>query len=337
MKKVCILGAGAWGTAIATVLAHNGHQIKLWCREPEVAKNIKTNRINERYLPGVILSPLIEPITDLKDALCGAEYVFEAVPVKFLRSILEQTKSCFSPEQTFVILSKGIEQETLMLPSQIIDDVFGYSVKKAVIAGPSFAQDLAQKSITAVSLAAQDCAIGTSLQEMMATPYFRPYISLDMIGVQVGAALKNVITLAIGMLEGAGYGDNVKAYILTRGLHEMEQIAVKLGGKTETLYGLSGIGDLVLTGMGSMSKNLAIGKELGSGKTLQELETIMHTLPEGINTAASVHQLMTQYALDLPVCQGVYSIIFQNMRIEDFLQKLMARPLEAECAIKILE
>src|SRR5581483_5663284 len=148
MKKICILGAGSWGTAFATLLAENGHHVKLWCRESSVAESIKKNQVNDHYLPGIKLSPLIEPITDLKTALCDAEHVFEAIPITFLRSILEETKTCFVPGQTFVILSKGIEQKTLMLPSQIIDDVYTFKVKKAVISGPSYARDLAEKQIT---------------------------------------------------------------------------------------------------------------------------------------------------------------------------------------------
>lgn len=333
MKKICILGAGSWGTAVATILAQNGHHIKLWCREQEVAQDIKQMRMNKRYLPGIALSPLIEPITDLKEALCGAEYVFEAIPVKFLRSVLDQTKHCFSPDQTFVILSKGIEQETSFLPSQIIDDVYGYQEKKAVLSGPSFARDLAEKQITAVTIAAQNCDTAHDVQLLLATSHFRPYISLDLMGVQVGGAIKNVIALAIGMLDGAGYKDNVKAYILTRGLNEIVQLSIALGGKQETIYGLSGVGDLVLTSMGTLSKNVAAGREIGKGKTMQELLQEMPTLPEGINTVQSVQKLIDLHKLDLPICKGVYQILFGEQKVSDFLQQLMNRPLKPECAL----
>jgi glycerol-3-phosphate dehydrogenase (NAD(P)+) len=330
MNKICILGAGSWGTAVASLLSQNGHHIKLWCREPEIATDIKQNGTNSKYLSGVTLSSLIEPVTDLKEALCGANFVFEAIPVKFLRSVLMETTQCFSPNQIFVILSKGIE-ETLMLPSQIIDDVYGYNVKKVILSGPSYARDLAEKQITAVTIAAQDCATAQEVQHLIATSHFRPYISLDLIGAQVGGALKNVIALAIGILDGAGYGDNVKAYILTRGLNELVQLSQALGGKQETIYGLSGVGDLVLTSMGKLSKNVAAGKEIGKGKTLNEISESMGNLPEGINTVQSVQKLISQHQLDLPICTGVYQIIFNNQKIEDFLQSLMNRPLKPEC------
>lgn len=334
MNTVSVLGAGAWGTAIAQLLAENGYHVKLWCHEPEVAASIKTTGINERYLSGFKLHKSIEPITDLKTAICATQFVFEAVPVLFLRSVVAQTVHCFSNDQIWIILSKGIEKNTLMLPSQIIDDVFGYETKKAVLAGPSFAQDLLQKQITAVTIAAVDCSIGQTIQKMLANHYFRPYVSLDMIGVQVGASIKNVITLGIGMLDGAGYKDNAKAFLLTRGLHEMVSLAVVLGGKPETLYGLSGVGDLVMTATGNLSKNLALGKRIGAGARLADLQAELGTLPEGINTAQSVHELMQKFNLDLPVCKGIYDCVFENKQVSDLFTVLLTRPLEEECLIK---
>ncbi len=309
--NVTVLGAGAWGTAIANLLSENNNHIKLWCREPEVVQQIKT--------------------IDIRHALSNSSYVFLAIPVKFLRSILEQGKEFFSADQTLIILSKGIEQDTLMLPSQIIDDVLGDQTAKAVLMGPSFAKDLSQRQVTAVILAAQDCLTAQSLQKLIATSYFRPYISLDIIGVQIGAALKNVIALAVGILEGAGMGDNVKSYIITRGLAEMMQIVVALGGKQQTVFGLAGVGDLILTAMGKSSKNLLFGKELGKGILFDELVSTWPTLPEGINSAQSINQIIKKYSLEMPICAGVYAIIFHNQSIETYINQLMTRPLEREC------
>lgn len=334
MKIVCVLGEGAWGTAISTLLANNGFTVKLWCYDPKVAQAIVDTRYNERYLPGVQLSELIIPTTNLSEAVGNVPLVFEAIPVKFLRTVLQQVKDVVVPEQKWIVLSKGIEQESLLLPTQLIDEVFEKQLPKAVLVGPSYAKDLSEKQITAVTLAATDCNFGLALQKMLANDYFRPYLSLDIIGVQVGAAIKNVVTLAVGMLDGAGYDDNVKAFIFTRGLGEMVTIAQAFGGKAETLYGLSGVGDLVLTAMGKQSKNREVGRRLGIGQSLEKILDETGYIPEGINTINSVYQLMQQKNLDLPVCQGVYEIIHNKKSISALLEDLMQRPLEQECLIK---
>ncbi len=334
MKKVCMLGEGAWGTAVSTLLANNGYAVNLWCHDPEVAQEIQTERCNERYLPNVTLAESIKPTTSHKEALANVQWVFQAIPVKYLREVLQSAKPYVTPEQVWVVLSKGIEKDSLLLPTQMIDDVFDVEVKKAVFAGPSFAHEVATKRITAVAIAAIDCAIGLELQTLLANEYFRPYITTDIIGVQVGAALKNVITLGIGLLDGAGYADNTKALLITRGLHEMVQLIRSFGGRQETAYGLSGVGDLVLTSMGKLSRNLEVGKQLGAGKSL---DTILHEtgyIPEGINTVESVHQLAKRQQLELPICQGIYDVIFSDLSIDQMLKQFMAQPLEWECKVE---
>ncbi|HMD54395.1 MAG TPA: NAD(P)H-dependent glycerol-3-phosphate dehydrogenase, partial [Phycisphaerae bacterium] len=271
MKNICVLGDGAWGTAVATLLAHNGYHVKLWCHDAANVQTIARTHINERYLPEHHLSENIIPTASLKDAMCGSQWIFEAIPVQYLRSVIAQAAPYFTDDQVWVILSKGIEQNTLMLPTQIIDDVSGMQHKKAVCAGPSFAADLASKQVTAVSVASTDCALIPELQSMLENEYFRLFPNTDLIGVQVGGALKNVITLGVGMLEGAGYTDNTKAFLVTRGLQEMAVAAKALGGDPETIYGLSGVGDLMLTALGKLSRNLAVGKRLGHGDALQHI------------------------------------------------------------------
>jgi len=333
MKSVCMIGEGAWGTAVATLLVHNGYTVKLWCHDASVVDTIKQTRENKRYLPGIMLDEKIEPTAQLDEAVCGVQYVFEAIPITYLRSVLQDAKPCFSQEQIWVVLSKGIEQDTLLLPTQILDDVFGTDVQKAMFAGPSFAHDVASKQITAVTIGTPDCAFGSELQKMLANEYFRPYFSTDMIGVQVGSALKNVITLGIGMLDGAGYTDNPKAFLFARGLHEIVQLAQTLGGKQETIYGLSGVGDLVLTAMGKLSKNLEVGRRLGAGQSLDEILEQTGYIPEGINTVKAVNQLIAKHKLPLPICQGIYEVIFESQSLEAMLKKLMAQPLEWECPL----
>ncbi len=334
MKRVAVIGEGAWGTAVATLLAHNGYEVIVWCYHEQVVSQINDDHCNKKFLSDIELSTSIRATTDMKEALCDVQWVFEAIPVKFLRSVLQQAKECFTPEQVWVVLSKGIEQETLLFPTQIIDEVLGATTKKTVFAGPSFAQDVAKQQITAVAVAAPDCDLGIALQKMLANDFFRPYITTDMIGVQVGAALKNVITLGIGMLDGAGYTDNAKAFLLTRGLHEMVQFSQAVGGTQETVYGLSGVGDLVLTSMGKLSRNLEVGKRLGKGQSLDEILKETGSLPEGINTVQSVDQLIKKNNLDLPICRGIYNVIFTELTIATMLQTLMAQPLTWECETK---
>lgn len=329
-KTVAVLGGGAWGTAFSTLLAHNGNNVRLWCFEPEVAQAISKDRYNERYLPGIQLDERIQAVTQLEQALSDVTWVFEAIPVKFLRTVLQQCKPFFSSQHRWVVLSKGIENDTLLFPTQIINDVFETTVRTAVVSGPSFAKDLAQKKITAVTVAAAESSVCIELQEMLACDYFRPYRSDDMLGVQLGGAFKNVLTLGIGMLDGAGFGDNTKAFLLTAGLKEMVSCARALGAKEQTIYGLSGVGDVVLTSMGGLSRNLAVGKRLGSGQALERVLKETGFIPEGINTVRSVYQLAEREGIVVPILSGLYHVIFGDQTVEGLLQKLMARPLEVE-------
>lgn len=328
---IAVLGDGAWGTAVATLLAHQGFTVRLWCHTQEVADSIATTGYNHQFLPGVKLSHAIVPVRDIAQAVCGAEWVFEAVPVAFLRGVLEQVRHCFTQEQTWVVLSKGIEHTTLLFPSDIIDDVFGYSTKKVIFSGPSFAHDLSRQQITAVSLASVDVALAQALQHILANHYFRPYVCDDPVGAQVGGALKNVIALAVGLLDGAGYTDNAKAFLLTRGLQEMVHLTTALGGKASTLYGLSGVGDLVLTAMSIQSRNFVVGQRLGKGESLSSIMSSMGgKVPEGSNTVQSVKQLQQKLGISLAICSGVYDVIFKEKALQDMLEALMTFPLESE-------
>lgn len=329
-SHVGVLGEGAWGTAVATLLAENGYDVRLWCYDPAVAQTVRQERTNARYLPGIVLDHKIQPTTDLREAICGARWVFQATPVQYLRAVLQKTIICFSSEQIWVVLSKGIEQKTLMLPGQIIDDVFGCTVQKAVLAGPSFAADLARKQPTAVTLAATTVEVGLELQVVLANSYFRPYLSRDFAGVQVGGALKNIFALGVGILDGAGFGDNAQAFLLTRGLREMEALAVAFGGVKETLYGLSGMGDLVMTAMGEQSRNLVVGRRLGKGESLTTILQTLGHVPEGINTLQSVYQFAQKNKMPVPLCTGIYQIVFENRSVAQFLHECMLQPLEYE-------
>jgi len=331
--KVTVLGEGAWGTAVATLLAENGYNVCLWCYHESVAEEIETKHINSKYLPGIELNKKIVPTVDIKEAIVGTQWIFEAIPVQFLRSVLEDCAPYYDADQIWVILSKGIENKTLMLPTQILDEVLCNTVCKAVFSGPSFAHDLAHKQLTAATIAVENCQTAYKLQELLANTYFKPYNSLDIIGVQVGGALKNVITLCIGMLDGAGYTDNAKAFVLTQGLHEIVEVATALGGSAQTLYGLSGLGDLVLSAMGEHSRNLEVGKRLGRGEKLKAILEDMNSIPEGVDTTRSLYQLQKKLNLNLPICTGVYNILFKDKTLKDLLNTLICEPSLSECQL----
>jgi len=382
MKKVCMLGSGAWGTAVSLLLADNGFDVNMWCCEREVAKSITEENCNKIYFPEHKLNKKIKAFTHIERAMRDCDIIFEATPVKFLRSVLEQAKPYYNKNQIWVVLSKGIEQETLLFPSQIIDHVFmsetdaspkieqeetlapsgvigetlrfkmppGITgIKKVVVSGPSFAKDVAAKQITAVDIASQDPEIAHKVSKLLSNNYFKTYIKEDILGLQIGGALKNVVALAIGMLDGAGYTDNAKAFALTRFLHEMSQLAEFLGVKKEILYGLSGMGDLVLTCMGGLSRNLMVGKKLGAGQNLKDILLQTKAIPEGVNTTKSVYEIIQQCKLgtpeymlnhnliwgdnlektqeqqiNMPLFECIYEIIYGDKTIKDFLEVLKA-------------
>lgn len=328
--KITVLGEGAWGSAIALLLARNGHDVTVWCYHDSVAQDITKTRENKRFFPGFTFDRSIKVTADLNDALSSAQIIFEAVPVKYLRSalLLIDKKRFILP---WVLLSKGIEQKTLLFPTQILDDVAGHPVQAAVLSGPSFARDVALCQPTAVTIATKDCLLGAKLYDIVKNDYFSPYISRDVIGVQLGGALKNVLALGVGILEGAGYQDNARALFLTRGLQELAVLAEKLGGSRHTLYGLSGMGDVILTAMGEQSRNTSLGRTLGSGVTLAQAVQEHEVAPEGVNTAQVVHELLQRERIEAPLLDGVYRIINEDMTIQELFTQLMQQPFANEC------
>lgn len=255
---ITILGDGSWGTAIAILLAHNGFDVTIWCHNHTVAQSIQTEHKNHQYLPKFDLSKKISATTDLRHALT-AEIVFEAIPVKFMRSVLEQCKPYAQSNQLWVSLSKGIENSTLMLPTQIIQDVLGSQTEVAVVSGPSYAHDLALGQPTGVTVAAERSEAITIIKKNMQNSAFCLEVSRDLLGVQLVGALKNVFALGSGLLEGSGYGANSQALLMMRGLQECEVLLAVLGCKKSTLYSFAGIGDLTLTSFGGKSRNHKVG------------------------------------------------------------------------------
>jgi len=323
LRNICMLGAGAWGTAVASLLADNGFTVKLWCYESNVAEDIKKNHINRLYWPNIKLSEKIFPFTDVQKAMEDTSFIFESIPVKFLRSVLKQSKNHYFDNQVWVVLSKGIESESLLFPSQMIDELFEKKVKKAIVSGPSFAEGLMLKQVTAVDIASEDEKVLHGLKGILENDYFKTYISADIIGVQVGGALKNIIAIATGILDGAGFSDNTKSYCLTVSLHEIARFAKMLGAEEKTIYGLSGVGDLVLTSMGRLSRNLLIGRKLGLGDKLDEILRENSNVPEGINTVRSIYQILKKQNTRLNIIESVYEIIFENKPVKTLIEALL--------------
>lgn len=320
-QHVTVLGAGAWGTAIAHLLASNGQAVFLWCHEPDVATDINFRHENSYYLPSVELPSSIYATASLEEALVGAEMVFEAVPVMFLRITLEHARQYIHDNQLWVVLSKGIEQNTHYFPSQMINDVFDQRVRIAALGGPNFARELAEKRLSAATIAsaAHDPLAAHAVKQVVRAPYFIPYLSDDLLGVQIGGALKNVIALGLGIAHGAQAGDNTRAFIITEGLAELGLFARHYGAQPETVYGLSGLGDLVLTSTGLLSKNMLFGKLLGEGNLFSDISR-EGLLPEGINTVQSVKQIIDVHGLDLPLMRGIYEFIFNDTMLSDMLR-----------------
>lgn len=318
MAKITVLGDGAFGTAIAQLLAHNGHQVTLWCYQQAIAQEINSQHTNTRFLPGIELNKNIQAIARLPEALHGAEFIFEAIPVKFLRTIIMQAAP-YVQKQTWVTLSKGIEQDTLLFPTQIIQELVP-TAPCVVLSGPSYAHDVARGEPTLVSLAAQNTTRAQEIAQLVCNKNFSVTMSGDVIGVQACAAYKNVAAIAIGAQEGAGYGHNARTLTFMRALDEMRLLVTTLGGNPETAYSPAGVGDLALTALGGQSKNRALGQALGDGQ-----KPDYTNLPEGANTIVSLMQLAQKLNTSLPLCATVYNMLYTDQSVAKSLTQLVEK------------
>jgi glycerol-3-phosphate dehydrogenase (NAD(P)+) len=330
MTEVAVVGAGAWGTALALTLAERG-EVRLWTWQDEHARALRADRENRLFLRGFALPQNVSPTSDLETALAGAELVVLALPTETLRSTLGAARDLV-PAVPVVVASKGIEKATLMLPTEICDDVLGDAVRGRTLAlsGPSFAVEVARRLPTNVVVAAKDHALSVAVQGRIATERLRVYSSDDPVGVQVGGALKNVIAIAAGACDGLGFGHNTRAALITRGLAEMARLALKKGGNVLTLAGLAGLGDLVLTCTGELSRNRTVGFELGRGRPLAEVLAGLGHVAEGVTTAESAHRLAEKLGVELPIASEVYAVLFENKPVQEAVRDVLARPLRSE-------
>lgn len=332
VRRLAVLGAGAWGTTLARLLARKELAVKLWAYEPEVVDGILTSRENARFLPGVSLPAKVEPTADLAEAVADAQLVLFAVPSHAARPILTRLAPLLPHPVPLVSVTKGIEEGSLKLLSQVMEDVLPTDMagRIAVLSGPSFAREVCQDCPTAVLLAGEDQELVHQLQQLLMTPTFRVYAGSDVIGAQVGGALKNIMAIAAGVIDGLALGHNARAALVTRGLAEMIRFGVALGADVRTLYGLSGLGDLVLTCTGQLSRNHDVGVRLGRGETLEEIQRDTYSVAEGVRTSRATLGLAARLQVEMPIVQEIAAVLFEHKDPERAVSELMNRSAKDE-------
>ncbi|MDX1400370.1 MAG: NAD(P)H-dependent glycerol-3-phosphate dehydrogenase [Kiloniellales bacterium] len=328
IKSIAVVGAGAFGTSLAIATARAGTAVFLWARRQDLARELDRERVNGTYLPGIEIPEDIRIASD-PECLSEAEAILFAVPSQHLRALANQVKGSIRPDAVLVSCAKGIEQESLKFPSDVLGEVLpGHPL--AVLSGPTFAKEVAMGLPSAITLAVDDRAAGTRLVEAIGSKCFRPYLSHDLIGAQVGGAVKNVLAIACGIVQGRTLGDNARAALITRGLAEITRLGQALGGKPETLMGLSGLGDLTLTCSAMQSRNFSLGVALGEGRTLEDVLAERKSVTEGVYSAAGVVRLAARHELDMPISFAADAILNKNASVEATIDKLLARPFKSE-------
>jgi len=331
-KCIALIGDGGWGTALACTLANNGHMAMLWGAFPEVTEEIRRTRENAQFLSGIPIPDHVVPTSDLGGAIMAADMVVFSTPVVYLRSVAEQAAPFFKDRQSprVVCVAKGIERETLLRGSAVLAQVLGID-DIGMLFGPSHAEEVARRMPTTVVAAARDEDFAMKIQQAFINDRFRVYTSSDTIGVEIGAAVKNVIAIAAGICDGLSFGDNAKAALLTRGLAEIARLGIAMGAQQETFAGLSGLGDLITTCVSPYGRNRRVGLGIGKGKRLDEvLEEMSPMVPEGVYTTRSVCELADRNNVDMPIARAVYSVLFENKRPLEATQELMTREPKPE-------
>ena len=327
MSEIAIIGAGAWGTALSIVLGRTGnHRIRLWAHEKEVCDAIAQHRINQKFMPGQIIPACVSPCNDLAEALNAAHIVVSVTPSQHCRRVFEQMRPHLRPETILVSATKGLEENTLLRMTEVIAQVVGGHVCVGALSGPSFAMEVARGDPTAVTIASQNDELARLVQKEFSSASFRVYTNQDPTGVELGGALKNTIAIAAGVSAGLGLGHNSVAALITRGLAEMTRLVVACGGKAETMAGLAGLGDLVLTCTGGLSRNRGVGVELGRGRKLAEILAEMHgAVAEGIFTTTAAVGLARARGVEMPITQQMHAILHERKAPRDAIFELMTR------------
>ncbi len=330
MTQIAIIGAGSWGTALAVVAARAGHNVRLWSRNADVVTSINEQRVNSRYLSSTSIPEGVISTNDLETALNGSSLVLIAVPSHAARETLNALTTLLDENAIIVSVAKGIEIETTKRISEIVKDVFGSSHPFVSLSGPSFAKEVVDGHPTAIVAASKDSAAARAVQNDLSFENLRIYTNADVVGTELGGSVKNVMAIAAGMTAGLGFGTNSVAALITRGLAEITRLARREGAQMETLMGLAGLGDLVLTCTGSLSRNRFVGEELGKGRTLAEISAELNEVAEGINTARAVKKLADRAGLEMPITNEVNAVLYERKPARDAVAELMSRPLREE-------
>jgi glycerol-3-phosphate dehydrogenase (NAD(P)+) len=332
MKRIAVIGAGSWGTALALVAARAGNQVRLWAHDAGLAAAIESSRENNIYLPGIGLPEVIQPTPDIGWALDGAELALVVVPSHVCREVYSQIAPCVSSECLIVSATKGLETSSGMRMEEVVDEVLGRYIEPryVVLSGPTFALEVARDEPSAIVAGARDAGWAAAVQDALSSRRFRVYTNSDVVGVEVAGAVKNVMAIATGAVAGLGLGYNSAAALVTRGLAEISRLAVRLGGRAETLAGLAGLGDLVLTCFGSLSRNRRVGFELGRGRRLEEVLGEMREVAEGVKTSLAAHELAARVGVEMPISRGVYEMLYRGKNPRELAAELMERPLRSE-------
>lgn len=332
VKNIGVIGAGSWGTALSKMLSEKGNAVTLWCLEPEVAAGINKNHKNPLYLSSIDLPAQIKATTEIKDGVAGKDIVVSVMPSRFVREAWMKGAKYLDKSTIIVSATKGIEADTRKLMSEVLSDCLPSHLRsnRVFLSGPSFAPEVAKGLPTSVVIAGKDQAIMQVVQETFRTNAFLTFTNEDVVGVEVGGAVKNVIAIAAGMSDGLGFGHNARAAIITRGLYEMVKIGKALGANPLTFIGLSGIGDLVLTCTADLSRNHTVGKRLGQGATLNAILKDMKMVAEGIPTAEAVYHLAVEKGINAPICEAMYRMLYKDFKPKDAVTWLCSLPLKDE-------
>jgi glycerol-3-phosphate dehydrogenase (NAD(P)+) len=336
MSQIAIIGAGAWGTALSIVAGRKGgHSVCLWAHEPEVRESIQTRRVNDLFLPGQQIPEAVSATNDLGEALRDAEIVVSVMPSHHCRRLFDRMRPFLKPDMLFVSATKGLEEGSNLRMAEVISQVlapeFGARLRIGALSGPTFAKEVARGDPTAITIASKDAQLAQTVQQAFSDPRFRLYTNEDVIGVELGGSLKNVVAIAAGVCDGLGLGHNSAAALITRGLAEMTRLVVACGGQRETMAGLAGLGDLVLTCTGGLSRNRSVGVELGRGRQLPEIIAGMHGMvAEGVLTTNAAVGLAKTYAVEMPITEKMYAVLHDAKPPKGAIHELMTREAKSE-------
>ncbi|WP_339117501.1 NAD(P)H-dependent glycerol-3-phosphate dehydrogenase [Staphylococcus haemolyticus] len=332
MTKITVFGMGSFGTALANVLAENGHTVLMWGKNEDSVKELNDHHQNKRYLKDVVLDSRIKATSDIKEAVNFTDIYLMALPTKAMREVTSEIDSLIDSKKTFIHVSKGIENDTFKRVSEMIEDSISedHNGGIGVLSGPSHAEEVVIKQPTTVAASSKDEKVSKLIQDLFMNDYLRVYTNNDLVGVELGGALKNIIAVASGIVAGMGYGDNAKAALMTRGLAEISRLGEKLGADPMTFLGLGGIGDLIVTCTSTHSRNYTLGFKLGQGQTMDEALNEMNMVVEGIYTTNSVYHLAKQQNVDMPITNALYKVLFEDNPVKDSVKDLMGRDKKSE-------